>query len=117
MARPKEFLDWAVTTFGPIANDRTERLMRFIEEAVELAHAESLPEIALQRVIERVYSRKPGATYREVGQAQACLETFAESIGLSSDKEASIEFARVRCIPKEDWQKRHAAKVAIGIAG
>lgn len=117
MARPKEFLAWAVATFGPIANDRTERLMRFMEEAIELAHAEDLPEIALQRVIERVYSRKPGATYREIGQAQACLETFAEAVGLSSDKEAAVEFDRVRCIPKEEWQKRHAAKVELGIAG
>ncbi len=38
MDRPKEFLAWAVKTFGPIALDRKERAMRFMEEAIELGH-------------------------------------------------------------------------------
>lgn len=116
MDRPKEFLAWAVEIFGPVALEREERLLRFMEEAVELAHAAGLPEIAINRLIEHVYSRKRGVVKSEVGQAQACLETFAESIGLSSQGEAQAEFDRVRSIPKEEWARRYAAKVKIGIA-
>lgn len=116
MHRPKEFLQWAVAMFGPVALDRHERIARFIEEAVELAHAEGMPSETLARIAQRVYERPPGDTIKEIGQAQACLETFAESIGLSADYEAEREFTRVKAIPKDEWDRRHAAKVAIGIA-
>lgn len=114
--RPKAFLDWAVKMFGSVALDRDERLDRFLEEAIELAHAEEVGRAHLDRIIERVYRRPAGQTQKEIGQAQACLETFAESIGLSSDAEAAWEFERVKTIPREEWQKRHAAKIAVGIA-
>jgi hypothetical protein len=116
MSRPKDFLAWAVEMFGPVALDRDERLDRFLEEAIELAHAEGCGRLHLNRIINRVYERPAGDTIKEVGQAQACLETFAESIGLSSDAEASKEFERVKTIPKEEWKRRHTAKVAVGIA-
>lgn len=116
MNRPREFLAWAVRMFGPIALDRRERLARFMEEAIELAHAEEMPPAMIAKIIDRVYSRPPGKTPKEVGQAQACLECFAESVGLSADVEAHAEFMRVASIPPEEWQRRHAAKVALGIA-
>jgi hypothetical protein len=116
MSRPKNFLTWAVEIFGPIANDRRERIRRFAEEALELVHAECLSLDELDRITHRIWSRPPGETLKEIGQAQACLETFAESIGVSSNTLADIEFERVQTIPKEEWQRRHAAKVKIGIA-
>lgn len=116
MNRPKEFLQWAVDMFGQIALDRQERLSRFVEEAIELAHAEGMRLDLMEKIVARVYSRERGNTAKEIGQAQACLETFAESIGLSSDAEATIEFERVKAIPKEEWTRRHSAKVALGIA-
>lgn len=114
--RPKEFLDWAVETFGPVATGRQERLNRFVEEAIELAHAENMDIRLLNLMVSRVYSRTRGDTPKEIGQAQACLETFAESIGLSADREAATEFERVKTIPKDEWERRHAAKKEIGIA-
>jgi hypothetical protein len=114
--RPRAFLDWAIATFGPVACGREERLARFVEEAIELAHAEDMPQLKLAKIINRVYRRERGDTAKEIGQAQACLETFAESIGLNSDLEAELEFKRVQTIPKEEWERRHAAKAAVGIA-
>jgi hypothetical protein len=43
MSRPRDFLAWAVDTFGPIAAADMERTRRFVEEALELAHAMGLP--------------------------------------------------------------------------
>lgn len=116
MSRPKEFLAWARATFGPVALLRSERMLRFIEEAIELAHADGMEREVLNRVAARVYSRPAGYIGKEIGQAQACLETFAESIGLSSDAEAQREWERVQDIPQDEWTRRHQAKVASGIA-
>lgn len=116
MNRPKEFLQWAVAMFGGVALERRERLDRFMEEAIELAHADGMDGLRLQRIIDRVYSRSRGEVSKEIGQAQACLETYAENIGLSSDYLAGKEFERVRAIPQEEWARRHEAKVKLGIA-
>jgi hypothetical protein len=116
MTRPKAFLTWAIKTFGPVAGHRDERAARFIEEALELAHAEGLDYLTINRIAARVYSRQRGYTAREIGQAQATLECLAENIGLSADTEAQLEFIRVQGIPKEEWTRRHEAKVALNIA-
>ena len=114
--RPRQFLDWASDMFGPIATDDMERARRFIEEALELGHAMGLTFGGLSDIAMRVYRRPRGIIPVEIGQAQVCLETLAENLNLSADREASIEFERVKTIPKEEWERRHAAKVAIGIA-
>lgn len=115
-ARPRAFLAWAVEMFGPVAKLRSERLLRFVEEAIELAHAEGMERNILVVMADRVYSRPIGETPKEIGQAQACLETFAENIGLSSADEAEREWQRVQGIPREEWTRRHSAKQALGIA-
>lgn len=117
MNRPRDFLGWAVDIFGPIASDDMERTRRFIEEALELAHAMGLPLRDVDKISARVYSRPRGTIPQEVGQAQATVECLAENMNISADREASLEFDRVRSIPKEEWERRHAAKVSIGIAG
>lgn len=116
MTRPSEFLAWAYRTFGPVALVRGERLMRFVEEAIELAHADGMERETLNAIANRVYSRPPGDVPKEIGQAQATLETYAERIGESSDALAEIEWQRVQSIPQAEWDRRHAAKQAIGIA-
>lgn len=115
-SRPRDFLSWAIEMFGPVAKLRSERLLRFVEEAIELAHAEGMEREVFNRVADRVYSRPAGDTPKEIGQAQACLETFAENIGLSSAAEAQREWERVQSIPQEEWTRRHSAKQALGIA-
>jgi NTP pyrophosphatase (non-canonical NTP hydrolase) len=114
--RPAEFLAWAVKMFGPVAKLRSERMLRFVEEAIELAHAEGMERSTLDLVANRVYSCPPGNVGKEIGQAQACLETFAENIGLSSTDEAEREWRRVQEIPQEEWTRRQSAKRALGIA-
>jgi len=114
--RPTAFLAWACATFGPVAKVRSERLMRFVEEAIELAHADGMERSMLDAIAGRIYGRDRGEIKQEIGQAQACLETYAESIGESADALAEIEWQRVQSIPQSEWERRHAAKQAIGIA-
>lgn len=117
MNRPRDFLAWATSIFGPIARDDGERARRFIEEALELAHAMGLSSVDVAKISARVYSRSAGDIPREIEQVQCTLEILAENMNLSADLEAYIEFDRVRSIPKSEWLARHNAKVAIGIAG
>jgi hypothetical protein len=118
MTRPREFMRWAGEIFGPISLDPHERVTRFLEEALEVAHAAGVQPVLLDKIIDRVWQKAPNPSDlpKEIGQAQACLEMFSESIGLSADEEANREFDRVRIIPKDEWTRRHQAKVALGIA-
>lgn len=115
-ARPQRALQWAVSTFGSIAADPHERAMRFLEEAVELAHAEGVTAETASKIAARVYSRPAGHTAQEVGQAAMTLECLAANLGISAEAECANEFLRVQSIPKAEWDRRHAAKVALGIA-
>ena len=116
VGRPRAFLAWAVDIFGSVTKLRYERLMRFVEEAIELAHADGMGREMIDTIAYRVYSRERGDINKEIGQAQACLEMYAENIGESADQLAQAGWERVQKIPREEWERRHAAKVAIGIA-
>lgn len=112
----EDFLHWAIGTFGAVASDREERALRFVEEAIELAHAEGIAAVTLGKIIERVYARPPGNASQELGQAEACLQMFAASTDRSALGLAEAEFERVQGIPPEQWKARHKAKVDMGIA-
>lgn len=112
----RKFLDWAIQTFGPIAVDRRERARRFLEEAIELGHAEGIDRNMVQGIADRVYARSAGDTGREIGQAMATLEVLAINLGYSTSREMEREFDRVRTIPRDQWQRRHQSKVDVGIA-
>src|ERR1700688_5025117 len=109
-SRPKEILDWAVATFGGMAIDRTERAMRFLEEAIELAQSEDISQIEIARIICRVFPRPPGNAAVEIGQCMVTLECLAENIGVSADEECDREFARVKTISNLKWRQRQNAK-------
>jgi hypothetical protein len=116
MNRQRDVLRWAIRTFGPIAGNRDERAARFLEEAIELAQAEGITRMVALNIAYRVFSRTPGHSDVEVGQAMMTLEALAENIGVDANDECRKEFDRVRTISQDEWDRRHAAKVALGIA-
>ena len=109
-------LRWAVSTFGEVAEDKEERAMRFLEEAIEVANAVGLPPETLQMIGARVYSRQKGDLSREIGQAMLTLELLADVLTIDPQRAAADEFSRIQSIPKEEWERRHQAKVDMGIA-
>lgn len=111
-----EALGWAITTFGSVAADRRERLLRFIEEAIETAHAGNLSADDLGRVIVRVFGRDPGEISFEMAQAGLCLIMLSAVVGIDLREGEKAEYARIQAISKEEWARRHAAKVRLGIA-
>lgn len=114
--RPSRFLNWARETFGEIALDRRERTLRFLEEAVELAQSMGISMDVTDALVARVYRRAPSNPEQELGQALVTLEMLAKATAIDAEAEATKEFYRVQSIPREEWKRRHAAKVALGIA-
>lgn len=116
-SRPWDALQWAISTFtAKVATNRKERARRMLEEAMELAHAEGLTISDTEAIAARVWSGHLGHTWQEIGQLQMTLECLAANLGVSANEQADLEFARVQRIPKEEWERRHAAKVKLGIA-
>lgn len=112
----KEVLEWAASTFGDLALDTNERALRFVEEAIELAQACGLTEDQLRRVAYRVYSRNPGSPHKETGQAAMTLLALSEWMKIDFDDALIREWRRVQSIPQAEWERRHNAKAAVGIA-
>ena len=113
--RPQRVLAWAVDTFGPVADNRHERAMRFIEEATELVQSCGLSRETVAAITERAYSRRAGQIRTELAQAGMTLEALAAHLAVDLSGAIGNEFNRVREIPKEEWARRHAAKTAMGI--
>ncbi|GMU51027.1 MAG: hypothetical protein AMXMBFR33_01730 [Candidatus Xenobia bacterium] len=121
MTRQKRILEWAVRTFGPVfgkANiqSKEERALRFLEEALETAHASELGYVQALAMLNRVYSRPQGDLAQEIGSALLCLEALAEAAGVDAQAELEREFARVQAISPEEFAIRHAAKKSAGLA-
>lgn len=116
LARANAMLDWARETFGPSAYRSDERVVRFVEEAIELAQAHGIKPETLHKVIERCYERPMGTPYREFSQAAATLETYGALMGWSVDEAVDVEWARVQTLNAEKLRARHKAKELLGIA-
>lgn len=116
MSRQKKILEWSVDTYGESAARLDERSLRFLEEALELTHALGVELAMVHRIADRVYEGEAGMIFKELGQSELTLEALAECHGTDLDEAADAEMARIANLPKEHFEKRHAAKVARGIA-
>lgn len=114
--RQHDFYRWAVDVFGPIATDTLERTARFLEEAVELAHALGLSRVYIEKIVKRVFERPVGSVNREVGQVGVTLLALCERLGISASTEELREWGRVTSVPVEEMRARQQAKVEAGIA-
>ncbi len=106
---------WAVATFGPESMNGPERTMRTLEEAAELAQSEGVTQSMAESVISRVYSRPAGDSRREASQLALTLWAYCGFKGWDPMALANMEASRVESLPAEHWQRRHAAKAAVGI--
>lgn len=98
-------LNWAVETFGVVAADPRERILRFLEEALELAHACGVDDLTLHKVEARVYGRPQGSPALEMAQCVVTLRALAEVHRIDLDDVEVEEIERVHAIPKEEWQR------------
>lgn len=111
----REILQWAEATFGPIALDPQERALRFVEEAIEAAHAAGAHGVQIIALVTRVYNRPPGPLPVELAQAGLTLAAFAANACVDIDKATREEFARVLERSPLELRQRQEAKTAAGL--
>jgi hypothetical protein len=114
--RQTQVSDLVRDIFGDLGMDRSERVARFVEEAVELAQAEEIDRALVLAIVEHVYSKPAGATPQEVGGIGVTLLAFCAAAGISADDCELKEIARIRSFPAEHFRKRQQAKAAAGIS-
>lgn len=87
---------WMIECFGEvIAMDPLERIMRFLEEALELAQAEGMSAEEVGRVVSSVYGRPIGESFQEVGGVMVTLAAFCFRRDIDLASAAITEFDRI----------------------
>lgn len=105
---------WMLECFGEIiAMDPLERIMRFLEEALELAQAEGMTEAEVGRVVSYVFGRPAGESFQEVGGVMVTLAAFCFRRDIDLQAAALTEFDRIdtpemrrRIFEKQDFKRR-----------
>lgn len=113
--RQRAVYEWATQTFGPGATLPSERVLRLLEEAVELAQAERLPLDRALAVVHHVYGKPAGLPENEAGDVGVTLLAYCESVGLSADGLETMRFAAAQERGPEQMRARQTAKAAAGI--
>jgi hypothetical protein len=108
---------WVLGTFGhSVLMNRRERAMRVLEEALELAQAEGLGVVDVQRLTERVFSRPVGEPGQEGAGVAVTLFAWASSAGASVEALMREELARIEHPAMvERIRKKQAEKQAAGV--
>jgi hypothetical protein len=91
---------WMAEILGPeISADKTERVYRFLEEALELVQALGCSKSDVLKLIDYTYNRPEGEPAQEVGGVMMTLAALCSAHGIKLDKAAWDE--RHRC-----WEQR-----------
>lgn len=87
---------WMMACFGAeIADDKTERNHRFLEEALELVQTNGCSRSEAHQLVDYVYDRPPGDASQEAGGVMVTLAALCLASGLDMHRAGEIELARV----------------------
>ena len=114
--RQSAVFHWVRATFGEPSTVASERVLRVLEEAIELAQAEGIPQDRVLASVEYVYRKPVGDPAQEVGGLGVTLLAYCETKGISADEEEAREFDRVVKIDADHFRARHNKKADAGIA-
>lgn len=108
---------WVENALGTrILTDLQERVMRVLEEAMELAQSEGVGRAAAQRLIDRVWSRTVGDPVQESAGVEFTLRVYSRRKGFDLDMALERELERVEDPALiEKIRKKHADKVLQGV--
>ena len=106
---------WTVRTFGPEMMTPHERVLRVLEEALELAQAEGLPVLETTRMVDYVYARPAGAPAQEVGGLRLTILAYCAAKGLLADDCEAAEVARVLTKDPQHFRDRNVEKAHAGV--
>jgi NTP pyrophosphatase (non-canonical NTP hydrolase) len=109
-------IDWAVRCFGAKqVFNRKHRVLRFLEEAIELAQAVGLEKEKAAKVLDVVYSRPAGTMSQELGGVALTLDIFLTLEAATYDGMLEQEIIRVLAKPVKHFAKRNEEKDNLGL--
>lgn len=89
-------MHWMLECFGlKIANDKTERNFRFLEEALELVQAGGMTKEQCLALVDYTYSRPVGEIGQEVGGVCVTLAALCNAHHIEINEESERELARI----------------------
>ena len=107
---------WAVRSFGPAhVIDTPTRVLRIVEEAIELCQAVGVPQDKVDLCTHTVYRRPPGDPIQEVGGILLTTNILCAAIEAEPDDILEKELARVLSKPPEHFAKRNQEKIDAGL--
>lgn len=113
--RQRVVTDWCLRAFGAESQrDRRKRVLRFLEEAIELYQAEDGDLAQAKDLLERVFSRPSGVPRQEVGGVSVTLLSYCTAAALSADECEIEEIERVLERPIGEARQRYMAKTEAG---
>lgn len=91
---------WSRLVFGDRHKDITPkiRVLRLLEEVIELAQAEGVTRDEVGIITEQVMAKPPGDRFQELGGVAVCLSGYCATSGLMLDDAFHTEFQRI-CDP------------------
>jgi NTP pyrophosphatase (non-canonical NTP hydrolase) len=91
-----EVYDWVFRTFGvEVALDKKERIVRFLEEALELSQSCGLTVTECKAMVDYVFDRPIGELSQEVGGVMTCLAALCSTNGIDMGAAADTELKRI----------------------
>lgn len=102
---------WLDECFGPEwEQDRSERLHRFVEEAIELAQAAGSSREEIHQLIDYVFQRPSGDLEKEVGGVLVTLAGFSRAYSIdlqrAGDEELDHNYKRIETIRQKRLKRR-----------
>jgi NTP pyrophosphatase (non-canonical NTP hydrolase) len=108
---------WACQVLGlKSASDIPERVLRAVEEVVELAQAVDIDHEQLHRLIDYVYSRPTGLPAQEIAGSMVTIYAAAGALGIDAQTAFESEMKRIQQpevierVRKRQAEKRAAIK-------
>jgi hypothetical protein len=114
-ARQESIFAWCLEVFAPVDSTPRVRMLRFVEEAAELAQAQGLTQAEVETVVAYVFARPVGSVPQEVGGVMVTLQAFCAAEGISLVDFERIEIERINSKPIEHFQKRQQEKSEAGL--
>ena len=108
---------WVESRFGPhVQNDRRERAMRVLEEAIELAQAIGISIFDAGKLVEHVYARPAGDADQELAGVGVTSLAMAQCLGIDLEEVIDLEIDRIFLLPPDHFKRRQQVKVDAGVA-
>ena len=115
--RQKQIFKWCKSCFGKGAINHKERVLRFLEESLELAQSLKLEKTDVLKLVDYVYARPLGVPTQEVGGVQIGLLALCEFLNISAQEAENEEFTRILTVNPQHFIDKQNAKNKEGVTG